>query len=138
MKKCNKCGFNKEKIEFYKNISLKDGLSNWCKECISSREKGELEKCRLWYDEWKSSQGCSKCKENRPYVLDLHHINSSREGDKYRLLSRIISSGTYSFEKRKNKILKEAEGCIVLCSNCHREFHFLERKDKIDIENYLK
>jgi hypothetical protein len=138
MKKCSKCKETKEIKLFYNNVSTKDGLSDYCKECKSKGERESLELSKIWYNNWKQEQGCSKCKETRPYVLDLHHIDSSREGNKYKLLSRIISSGTYSFEKRKEKILKEAEGCVILCSNCHREFHHFEKSYQLEIKNYLK
>jgi hypothetical protein len=130
-KKCYKCKEIKSYSEFYKNKSNKDGLSGYCKKCQSVHEKTELKKSKVWYEEWKSSQGCFKCGDKRPYVLDLHHTDNRREGDKYRLLSRIISSGTLSFETRKNKILKEAENCIVVCANCHREIHYQEKITKI-------
>ena len=36
-------------------------------------------------------------------------------------------------------IYNEIEKCIVLCSNCHREFHYLKNlDDNFTIEQYLK
>jgi hypothetical protein len=137
MKYCTKCKTKKPISSYFNNKSKKDGLSNWCKDCVREGEDHTLEDARNWYNEWKGKQGCKKCNERRPYVLDLHHIDSSREGNKYKLISRIISSGTFKFETRKQKILKEAENCIILCSNCHREFHYLERYNNINIDQYL-
>jgi len=34
-------------------------------------------------------------------------------------------------------VLKEIEKCILLCSNCHREFHYFEKVNKITIQEYL-
>lgn len=57
---------------------------------------------------------CSSCGYNRcPAALDFHHKND-KEGNITYLISRVS----------KEKLLKEAQKCILLCSNCHREFHF--------------
>ena len=58
------------------------------------------------------------CEDPRWYVLDFHHIDNNKEhnlGD--------LSCGKYS----KKKILEEFSKCIPLCSNCHRELHYLEK-----------
>lgn len=33
--------------------------------------------------------------------------------------------------------LNEIQKCILLCSNCHREFHYFEKENGITIEEYL-
>lgn len=52
--------------------------------------------------------GYNKCID----ALDFHHIN--QEEKEYN-----ISGGTKSFERLK----KEVDKCILVCSNCHREIH---------------
>jgi predicted HNH restriction endonuclease len=32
---------------------------------------------------------------------------------------------------------EELKKCIPLCSNCHRDFHYLEKKDGISIDEYV-
>jgi protein-arginine kinase activator protein McsA len=125
--KCYKCKENKPTSDFYKNKSRENGFNGYCKQCVTNNEKKLLKEAKEWYAEWKSSQGCFKCGDKRSYVLDLHHVDNRREGNKNRLLSRIISSGTLSFENRKKKILDEAKNCVVVCSNCHREIHYFEK-----------
>ena len=79
--------------------------------------------------EIKSSTGCAKCGEKRPYVLDFHHIDPSiKDAD----IARMTSNSN-----KVENIQKEIDKCIVLCSNCHREFHYLEMMEKITIEDYL-
>ena len=55
---------------------------------------------------WKC--GYDKCNN----ALDFHHINSDEK-------SFSISSNSFSFAKMK----AEADKCVLLCANCHREFH---------------
>jgi predicted HNH restriction endonuclease len=33
---------------------------------------------------------------------------------------------------------EELKKCIPICSNCHREFHYLEKQNNITIKEYLK
>lgn len=58
---------------------------------------------------------CSRCPEKRWYVLDFHHVR-----DKKIEICDMIRRCT-SIENLK----KELRKCIVLCSNCHREEHYL-------------
>lgn len=52
--------------------------------------------------------GYNKCEQ----ALDFHHIDPKQKNFD-------ISSNSYSFEKMK----QEADKCILVCSNCHREIH---------------
>lgn len=55
---------------------------------------------------------CSLCqKQYAPKVLDFHHIDSA---------TKKASVGQLRYE---DDIRNEAAKCILLCSNCHREFH---------------
>jgi predicted HNH restriction endonuclease len=56
---------------------------------------------------------CSKCGYNKcENALDFHH-KEDKEGTINRLLKN----------ESREKILKEAKKCILLCANCHREVH---------------
>lgn len=48
-------------------------------------------------------------------ALDLHHVNKEEKG--FRLGS------VTSRPKRWELIVKECKKCVLLCANCHREFH---------------
>lgn len=69
--------------------------------------------------EYKSTHPCAKCGNTNPIVLDFHHPND----DKEKSVSKMMRLG-WSIEKIK----KEIEKCIVLCSNCHRIETYNNRK----------
>lgn len=69
-----------------------------------------------WFEEYKKNLSCEICGENHPAVLDFHHkISSTKESE----IPFLVYNG-YSLEKIKREIVK----CQVLCSNCHRKFHY--------------
>ena len=68
-----------------------------------------------WYKEYKRNLKCSKCGETFYACLEFHH----KGGDKNTEVARLVSNAL-SIERVK----KEIEKCIILCSNCHRKEHF--------------
>lgn len=70
---------------------------------------------------------CAKCGETRVYVLDYHHKNKI---DKEFTIGKIKKGNLDLIQKEINK-------CTVLCANCHREFHFLEKEKGISLKDYL-
>ncbi len=132
MKKCTYCKLEKPKTEFSKNATRKDGIQNICKECskrrlieahkksysnrkhiIKENRKEEIERNKQIVAEHKLG-GCKFCSEKDPVTLDFHHVNPK---EKDLSISVIIHRYT------TNKLVKEIEKCIVLCSNCHRKLH---------------
>lgn len=56
---------------------------------------------------------CEKCEYNKCIeALEFHHLDPSKK-------DFTISSHSYSFERMK----QEADKCILVCANCHREIH---------------
>jgi predicted HNH restriction endonuclease len=47
-------------------------------------------------------------------ALDFHHSLENKEGN----ITTLIKNGS------RQKVLKEAKKCMLLCANCHRELHF--------------
>ena len=74
---------------------------------------------RNYIKELKQNSKCSKCGDERWYVLDFHHLN---DDDKIENVSKLANAGA------TKKIQEELKKCIILCSNCHRELHYLERE----------
>jgi hypothetical protein len=75
------------------------------------------EQYRKDYDAYKVTLRCSVCGDGRWYVLDHHHRNPTEK--KFEITSM---RGVYPIAT----IMREVAKCIVLCSNCHRELHYLE------------
>lgn len=142
---CKTCLDSKELNEnnFHKRKGSKDGFDPECKLCRRKRNLNNYHKNRInWrkthtkvrlekkekIQEIKKSKECSKCGEKRYYLLDFHHIDSTKKDFQ-------ISQGE---SRGWNKIQLELEKCVPLCSNCHREFHHLEKTKGITIQEYLK
>jgi hypothetical protein len=149
----------KDESEFHKNKAHKDGLKSQCKACrkiiahtdyLKNKEKylegnkawkqmnpeykrREYEKRkiknRIFVDSLKTP--CLKCGEERLYVIEFHHIDSSTKAF---TLCEINSHGLKEFEK-------EAAKGVCLCSNCHKEFHWkygnIPSKPKEALAEYL-
>ncbi len=57
---------------------------------------------------------CSKCGYNKClWVLEFHHSDPSEK-----------EWNISNYSKSYNSLLKEAQKCILLCANCHREIEF--------------
>ena len=146
MKECSKCKVAKETIEFGKSSRTKDGFNSWCKLCVRERSKQwykinfetsnkksskRSQDRRNWIIEIKQQLKCAKCGENHISCLDFHHIDPIKKEFE-------IAKAINQLSIEKNEILKEIEKCIVLCSNCHKKFHYLEKTEQYNIEQFLK
>lgn len=70
---------------------------------------------------------CAKCGETRIYTLDFHHKDESKKEFN---IGRLKKGSLGVIQKEINK-------CIVLCSNCHREFHYFANQNNMILEEYL-
>jgi hypothetical protein len=125
MKKCSKCGDEKELSKFYKQANGKP--SGYCKICTKFHKKEHYQsnkssykeaslKWRKWLIDLKSTLKCEKCGYNKsPAALDFHHINPHTKS--FSINNRGCSG------KSKEEIKIEINKCVVWCSNCHREYH---------------
>ena len=73
-----------------------------------------------WFAEYKSQLKCVECGEDHVACLDFHHLH-----DKEDCIYKLVVGGC-----SRERILKEIEKCLVLCSNCHRKLHYMQRGDK--------
>lgn len=121
---CSKCGKELPIDQFNWRNKAKGTRRAECKECHSSYMKQKYQEKKNEIQTLKSQLCCAKCGDSRGYVLDFHHINPE---EKENTIAR-MTSNNYEL----NKVYDEIKKCIVLCANCHREFHYLENQN----ENY--
>ena len=126
---CTKCG-KELPIEDFNWRSKKNGTRrSECKTCHTDFMKEVYENKKKTVSEIKKNLKCAKCGEEREYCLDFHHIDPN---EKENTIARMTSNNY-----RLDAVLNEIKKCIVLCSNCHREFHYFQEQDGITIEEYL-
>ena len=142
---CSKCKQELPVSEFRWRNKTKGVLHSQCKECEKARDKihyqeskvrrnavnetAEFQKNRnMLIVEQARKCGCRKCGETRSYVLDFHHRIPE---EKQNSLSNMIKSSSES------NLINEIAKCDVLCANCHREFHYLEKEYGIDYDDYI-
>lgn len=124
---CSKCGKELPLTEYYSRGNGK--LRAECKKCHSNYVKNKYQERKNLVNEIKFDIGCIKCGEKRPYMLDFHHKDPSIKDT---TIARLTSN-----RNNIEDIQKEIDKCVVLCSNCHREFHHFEFVNGITIEEYL-
>ena len=130
-KTCSQCGKNLPIEEFHWRNKMKGTRRANCKNCQNTYMRTHYHKKKETINEIKAKTGCAKCGEKRPYCLDFHHIDPMT---KENTIAR-MSSNSYNIAN----ILTEIDKCICLCSNCHREFHYLlERDNTLTIQSYIQ
>lgn len=126
IKKCEICGKEFQTIQY-------GGSRKYCFECVplnvDESKKTVFKRQALKREGVRRLGGkCLKCGETRPHILNFHHINPENKVD---APSKLLANSQI------NKFFIEIEKCILLCANCHEDFHYLNSNANIDIETYL-
>ena len=109
MKECKRCHRQLPETEFYKNISAKDGLQNWCKSCINDYDKN----VRTFKEKNKNREG----------DLDAWFVNSPsgrfREFKEREL--EFLETNNIDWEQRRYEIAKDMMAAFLSnsCSNVY-------------------
>ena len=136
MKHCNRCDRTLPVDQFWSSRRTDRPAQrkrSWCKDCsrtyystpewkawfIDRQREMRAEK-RAWVTERKVASGCIDCGENHPACLEFHHVN---QADKTKEVVKLVDQNA-GWER----IRAEVEKCVVLCSNCHRKRHHIERE----------
>jgi len=145
-RKCSICKrIFPESLEYFGKQSWnKIGLDTYCKECRRNKNlENYIKNKKQWHvtqKKWAGLKrdkiievkqtlgGCKKCGEKRHWILDFHHIDPSQK------LFQISQGEAKGWELINEEIKK----CILLCKNCHGDFHYLEKKQNMNIELFLQ
>lgn len=112
-KMCTKCSLEKNINEFYKRRDNKD-ISAYCKPCTNKQVLDRQRNFKKLCIEYKGGH-CIVCNYNKCNgALEFHHLNPNEKD------FTIANARLTSFN---DKVKKELDKCILVCSNCHREIH---------------
>ena len=126
---CTKCKKELPIDEFNWRDKSKGTRRSECKYCHTTYMKQVYEDKKDLIANIKTQIKCQKCGESKEYMLDFHHTNPN---EKENTIAR-MTSNSY----RIDKVLDEIKKCIVFCSNCHREFHYLNDNYGVSLDDYL-
>ena len=74
---------------------------------------------------------CCKCGYNKySAALEFHHLNPE---EKEFSIGNFTSHNNVNIQQAKEEVKK----CVLLCSNCHKEFHWLNDTTGIDYQMWL-
>ena len=161
MRKCRKCGLEKDESEFNKSSHIKDGLSTMCKVC--SREVNRIDRQKYEVRRRESKRQYAACyreqhrdelrvkaketyRDNRAFLESLK-TPCAKCGDerKYVIDFHHIDPSRKKFNLNDSashseaKVSEEVSKCVCLCRNCHQEFHhFFGRQPENPVESLME
>jgi len=117
-KLCVKCNKVKPIEEFYRKYPTTNNnlVASYCKKCSNNYHTERVKIVKLKMIEYKGGKcvHCDLSLENAHYsVFDFHHLNPEEKDINFRHIKY----------QKWEKIKKELDKCILLCSNCHRIEH---------------
>lgn len=118
---CKVCGIPVKTVQRYCSPDCKD---QWKKQQLAKRTAASIKrisefrkKLKRKIVEYLGGQ-CIRCGYNKCVAaLEAHHIDP---------LKKSFGLANKGFTKGWEKIRQEAEKCVLLCANCHREEHWLK------------
>ena len=92
-----------------------------CKQCMVEYDYQKRHRIKEKLVEYKGGK-CEICGYNKCLnALDFHHRNPE---------DKEFALNTANYNKSFETLKKEADKCILVCSNCHREIHFEENEKR--------
>ena len=117
MTKCSYCYKVKEDSEFYKRsekdqYTRKSLLRSLCKFCMNKKDLEKKQKVKEKAVKYKGGK-CQNCNYNKCIsALEFHHLDSKTK-----------EFNIATVRNLNEKVYKELDKCVLICSNCHREEH---------------
>ena len=112
---CPSCGTSKPASEYYTRRKGRN-LSAYCKLCTRKASLSALRDFKEKCVEYKGGF-CEKCGYDRYFgALEFHHVNPKNKDFEISSVKRNLLC---------NVVKKELDKCLLLCSNCHAEEHYL-------------
>lgn len=118
MKLCNICNTHKSLDDFYTNGKTPKGSIKYKPECKTCFLDIKQKFVKIKQDRLDEVFGtcCIVCGYNRcRNALDFHHVDPLKKEHKPTAIIRNFMT--------VDNMLEELKNCVLLCSNCHREFH---------------
>lgn len=115
---CSGCETDKPLSAYWKrNRGLGEhDVHHFCKDCSHDRQHDLRNKAKQSYVDYKGGK-CEKCGYSKCIAaLDFHHEDPTKK-------EMAISVFRW---KPLDKVKSELDKCKLLCSNCHRELHYLK------------
>lgn len=81
-----------------------------------------------WYKNLKAESECLWCGEDHPATLEFHHRNPE---EKVMSVASMVHKGL-----PLKDIFNEVAKCDILCSNCHRIWHYEERQGQLGLPKF--
>lgn len=85
------------------------------KKSVRARHRRNKNAKVAWFNEFKATLRCARCPEIHPACLEFHHRDPTQKDLEISRAARYWS---------KEHLMREIAKCDVLCSNCHRKFHY--------------
>ena len=105
--------------EKQKDASRQHYLNN--KDKVRARTDKRIKQRTAVLEEMKEGLSCEVCSEDRIPTLDFHHDDPMIK--KFSIGNFVRSGFTVK------ELVEEVAKCRILCSNCHRIYHYEERKN---------
>lgn len=129
-KQYSMCGEIKPLTDFPFRDKNKGTYRANCRKCQASYASERYYQNKNILDSTKEGKCCERCGYNECIeALDYHHIDPSTKVD---TVAKLLT------HYNANDGLEEIKKCALLCANCHRYFHYLQRQQGITLEEFLQ